>query len=55
LALQRSIENGTQKNQENGKYVDYIEIYSTDVEAEDLQPVLEWGAAYLAQLHQAAG
>jgi hypothetical protein len=54
LALKRSIENGTKKNQ-NGKYVDYIEIYTPDVEAEDLQPVLEWGAALLAQLHSPAG
>jgi hypothetical protein len=45
LALRLSIENGMQVNPLTGKHADYIEIYSDDVEAADLQPVLRWGAS----------
>jgi hypothetical protein len=44
LALMRTITNGMQLN-DIGKHVDYIEIYSEDVDAADLQPVLRWGAS----------
>jgi hypothetical protein len=53
LALMRSIQNGMRKN-DDGKYADYIEIQAPDVEADDLQPVLRWGASYLLQLNQPA-
>jgi hypothetical protein len=45
LALKRSICNGMQINARTGKHADYIEVHSNDVDAEDLQPVLRWGAS----------
>jgi hypothetical protein len=45
LALTRSISNGMQLNTITGKRADYIEIHAEDVDAEDLQPVLKWGAS----------
>jgi hypothetical protein len=44
LALERTILNGMKLN-DIGKHCDYIEIYSDDVDADDLQPVLRWGAS----------
>ncbi len=44
LALMRSISHGMQPN-DNGKRCDYIEVHAADVEAEQIQPVLRWGAA----------
>jgi protocatechuate 3,4-dioxygenase beta subunit len=44
LALTLTIDNGMEQNT-NGKTADYIEIHATDVEADDLQPVLRWGAS----------
>ena len=45
LALTLTIQNGMQPNPINGLHVDYIEIYSEDVEAAQMQPVLRWAAA----------
>jgi Beta-galactosidase len=45
LAFVLTIQNGMQRNPVNGLHVDYIEIYSDDVEAPQLQPVLRWAAS----------
>jgi hypothetical protein len=42
-AMMLTIQNGMQQN--DGQHVDYIEVYSEDVEAEQMQPVLRWGAS----------
>ncbi len=44
LALTLTLNRGLQTNAA-GQHVNYIEIYSTDIEADDLQPVLKWAAA----------
>ncbi len=44
LALMRTITNGMRLS-DLSKHADYIEIYSPDVEAEQMQPVLRWGAS----------
>jgi Beta-galactosidase len=45
LALILTIQNGMRPNPINGLHVDYIEIYSDDVEAAQMQPVLRWAAS----------
>jgi hypothetical protein len=42
-AMRLAVLNGMRTN--DGRHVDYIEIYSEDVEAEQLQPVLRWAAS----------
>ena len=43
LALKKSIDIGMQPNSA-GQHVNYLEIYKPDVVADDLQPVLRYGA-----------
>jgi Beta-galactosidase len=43
-AMMLAIQNGMQQN-ENAQHVDYIEVYSEDAEAEQMQPVLRWAAS----------
>jgi hypothetical protein len=45
LALTRTIENGMQLNPITGRHADYIEVHAVDVDEENLQPVLRWGAS----------
>jgi hypothetical protein len=44
LALKKSIDKGMEPNQE-GKHVDYLEIYEGDVLADEMQSVLRYGAS----------
>jgi hypothetical protein len=44
LALRRSIDKGMRPNNA-GRHVNYLEIYEPDVLADDLQPVLRYGAS----------
>ena len=48
LALRRSIDKGMEPNN-SGQHVDYLEIYEPDVLADDLQPVLRYGASLFAR------
>jgi hypothetical protein len=48
LALRRSIEKGMQPNNA-GQRVNYLEIYEPDVLAEEMQPVLRYGASLFVQ------
>jgi len=47
LALRRSIDRGMAPNNA-GRHVNYLEIYEPDVVADDLQPVLRYGASLFA-------
>jgi hypothetical protein len=47
LALRKSIDKGMQPN-EAGQHVNYLEIYEPDVLAEEMQPVLNYGASLFA-------
>ncbi len=47
LALRRSIDKGMQPSSA-GQHVDYLEIYEPDVLAEEMQPVLRYGASLFA-------
>lgn len=47
LALRKSIDKGMQPN-ETGQHVNYLEIYEPDVLAEEMQPVLNYGASLFA-------
>ena len=54
LALRRSIDLGMEPNSA-GHRIDYLEIYEPDVVADDLQPVLRYGASlFVAKPHIAA-
>jgi hypothetical protein len=44
LALKKSIAQGMEPNKE-GKHIDYLEIYEGDVLADEMQPVLRYGAS----------
>jgi len=44
LALRKSIDKGMQRNSA-GRHVDYLEIYEPDVLADEMQPVLRYGAS----------
>ena len=44
LALRRSIDKGMQPNN-SGRHIDYLEIHEEDVLAEEMQPVLRYGAS----------
>ena len=44
LALRRSIDQGIQRN-DRGQHINYLEIYERDVVAEEMQPVLRYGAS----------
>jgi hypothetical protein len=44
LALKLSVENGTQLNT-NGEQINYLEIYSPDVDSTEMQPTLKWAAS----------
>jgi hypothetical protein len=44
LALRRSIDEGMQPNN-RGQHINYLEIYERDVVAEEMQPVLRYGAS----------
>jgi hypothetical protein len=44
LALRRSIDEGMQPNN-RGQHINYLEIYEPDVVAEEMQPVLRYGAS----------
>jgi hypothetical protein len=44
LALRRSIDKGMQPNKA-GQHINYLEIYEGDVVAEEMQPVLRYGAS----------
>jgi hypothetical protein len=44
LALRRSIDLGVEPSSA-GQRLDYLEIYESDVVADDLQPVLRYGAS----------
>jgi hypothetical protein len=48
LALRRSIDKGMQPNNA-GQHVNYLEIYLPDVLADEMQPVLSYGASLFAQ------
>jgi hypothetical protein len=48
LALRRSIEKGMQPNNA-GQRVNYLEIYEPDVLAEEMQPILRYGASLFVQ------
>jgi len=47
LALRKSIDKGMQPN-DAGQHVDYLEIYEPDVLADEMQPVLRYGASLFA-------
>jgi hypothetical protein len=47
LALRKSIDKGMQPN-EAGQHVNYLEVYEPDVLAEEMQPVLNYGASLFA-------
>jgi hypothetical protein len=47
LALRRSIDEGMQLNN-RGQHINYLEIYERDVVAEEMQPVLGYGASLFA-------
>jgi hypothetical protein len=47
LALRKSIDKGMQRNGA-GRHVDYLEIYVSDVLADEMQPVLRYGAGLFA-------
>ena len=54
LALRRSIDLGMEPNSA-GHRIDYLEIYEPDVVADDLQPVLRYGASlFVSKAHVAA-
>jgi hypothetical protein len=44
LALRKSIDMGMQPNSA-GRHINYLEIYERDVLAEEMQPVLRYGAS----------
>ena len=44
LALRRSIDKGMKPNKA-GHQVNYLEIYEADVPADEMQPVLRYGAS----------
>lgn len=48
LALRRSIDKGMRPNSA-GQHVNYLEIYEGDVLADEMQPVLRYGASLFAQ------
>ena len=48
LALRRSIDKGMQPNKA-GQHVNYLEIYEPDVLADEMQPVLRYGASLFAR------
>jgi hypothetical protein len=48
LALRRSIDKGMQPNHA-GRHIDYLEIHQEDVLAEEMQPVLRYGASLFVQ------
>ena len=48
LALRRSIDKGMQPNHA-GQHINYLEIYEPDVLAEEMQPVLRYGASLFVQ------
>ena len=48
LALRRSIDKGMQPNNA-GQHVNYLEIYEPDVLADEMQPVLRYGASLFAR------
>jgi len=48
LALRRSIDKGMQPTQA-GRHVNYLEIYEGDVVADEMQPVLRYGASLFTQ------
>jgi Beta-galactosidase len=48
LALRRSIDKGMQPNAA-GRRVNYLEIYESDVLADEMQPVLRYGASLFSQ------
>jgi len=48
LALRRSIDNGMVRNNA-GQHVNYLEIYEPDVLADEMQPVLRYGASLFAR------
>lgn len=48
LALRRSIDKGMRPN-DAGKHVNYIEIYQPDILADEMQPVLKYGAGLFGQ------
>jgi len=47
LALRKTIDNGMRPNNA-GQHINYLEIYEPDVLADDMQPVLRYGASLLA-------
>ena len=54
VALRRSIDLGMEPNKA-GQRIDYLEIYEPDVVADDLQPVLRYGASlFVSKPHVAA-
>lgn len=48
LALRRSIDKGMKPNKA-GRHINYLEIYEPDVLADEMQPVLRYGASLFAQ------
>jgi len=48
LALKRSIDKGMRPNNA-GRQVNYLEIYEPDVPADEMQPVLRYGASLFAR------
>jgi hypothetical protein len=48
LALRKSIDKGMRPN-DSGQHVDYLEIYEPDVLADEMQPVLRYGASLFAR------
>jgi hypothetical protein len=48
LALRKSIDKGMGPN-DSGQHIKYLEIYETDVLADEMQPVLRYGASLVAR------
>ncbi len=48
LALRKSIDKGMEPN-DAGQHINYLEIYEPDVLADDMQPVLQYGASLFAR------
>ena len=47
LALRKSIDKGMQPN-DAGQHINYLELYAPDVLADEMQPVLSYGASLFA-------
>jgi len=53
LALRRTIDNGLKPNSD-GKHVDFLVLYEADINAEEMQPVLKYGASLFGPPNRSA-